>query len=69
VPLGIVILSGRPVRLMTPNDASRGGAQDAVVSRIVPGNAAHQSTLYAPFGIRHSRQTGNYERDCSASNN
>jgi len=67
--LKILILSGRFVRLVMANDATRRSAENAVVTSIVTGNAAHQSTFYASFGVGGSRQARSRERDCSASNN
>jgi len=67
--LQIFILSGRFVRLVMANDATRGSTENAVVTSIVTGNAAHQSAFYASFGVGRSRHARNRERDCSASNN
>jgi hypothetical protein len=62
----LLLLSG--VRLVTPDEAAGGGAQQAMVAGVMTGDAAHQRTLDAPFGLRHRRREEDYhcDSDCSA---
>jgi len=58
----------RGVRLVAPDDAAGGCAQQAVVPGVMACNSADQRSLDAPLGLRHRRRQhqGDRESHCSA---